>query len=1164
MVISASGTDKYDMSRPASGYNKAFDGAEILEMYLGEAVSVLEATHLLREDVFSLKLDTGISTSYLSAEYNLVNGTVTVRADCYEYTSVGGSTVQWIPTALFLDGEEYALDGDNGYTAVIENVSEEDDLFADVVYRTRCIIDRDDMNVLLNKLYSDATEYTAELDEAEAEYERLLSEHAQAVKDREDYLDAMAQYELDLAAYEIYLENKSVWDEAYANYQSYANYLRAVEALEYYNNVTLPEYKENKKAFEAYEIVYNEWLKKNAEKEALDERKEEARRQLAILDTAFVRMQSMGLTRSLFDALKSGIIDTVVTNKEQLCAKPYNVDEAVIDMAEQATAALRGKGDAKGLLAEYSELTDEVAKYDFYINNFYDTEDSIGLRTAFTMLVQALDKLYSNRHVRAGIVDQGRNEKFLIFVGQLAIIANGLNGKYTERYEPSNGQSAFNNSYKIDGKDIGTILNGYAINLPNSPLPGENVFLLNIEATEPEPVEDPGNMPEPPPSPVWPGCAYEDPGAPPETVYEPNEPEFVAPAGNPPDEYTPDPYKVSLRKALSDGEIVKREQLDSDAAITFEQSVRKKLTNVTKYTVSFYESIGGALLCEPLTVEEGSAVEYRGAIPTKPEDASATYVFVGWQDAEGNPFDLSGLDRSVDLYPTFEKKLKSYTVTFRVNGISSSFVYTYGQTPEFRERVLRADDEYYRYYHAGWSDAQGSAYLLGESLPEVSGDAVYTATFDREPLHTVTFTVGNQRYSGKYVKGESPIFEGDVNIPDDGFYTYEFLGWRCGSLFVSNGEDFPPVNKPMTYEAQYKKEYIFPISSFGAEVTLERGYVVADCRKGGANIDFSVIEGYLSEREDLGLKLLMKLGSVSIDSATVRRMLSSGDTVIGLEATQGRDFTLKVNLYNKDGERASEEYPLMRVEFNYSGEYDERATHLYLNEARAENRVYYTYTDGVVSFGAVSGARYILRDDYTVSFIPSSFGENIISASGTLFGVGDRVTLSLNLPAGVILESLYYADYSGENRVSVEERNGAYSFDMPPYNVSVGVSLAYKQYTVSFVSGGATLVTFTHRFGDTVEVPSDPVKVGYTFIGWSPEITEVTGDAVYTAVFEKNAVGDTGEGSEEDTFLGRLLYAGTVCYYMILFLVLPALAVGLTVLVFERRRYVSRRSRRKK
>ena len=215
-VISATGTDKYDMSRPASGYNKAFDGAEILEMYLGEAVSVLEATHLLREDVFSLKLDTGISTSYISAEYNLANGTVTVRADCYEYTSVGGSTVQWIPTALFLDGEEYALDVDNGYTVVIENVSEEDNLFADVVYRTRCIIDRDDMNVLLNKLYSDATEYTAELDEAEAEYERLLSEHAQAVKDREDYLDAMAQYELDLAAYEIYLENKSAWDEAYA------------------------------------------------------------------------------------------------------------------------------------------------------------------------------------------------------------------------------------------------------------------------------------------------------------------------------------------------------------------------------------------------------------------------------------------------------------------------------------------------------------------------------------------------------------------------------------------------------------------------------------------------------------------------------------------------------------------------------------------------------------------------------------------------------------------------------------------------------------------------------------------------------------------------------------------------------------------------------------
>ncbi len=129
--------------------------------------------------------------------------------------------------------------------------------------------------------------------------------------------------------------------------------------------------------------------------------------------------------------------------------------------------------------------------------------------------------------------------------------------------------------------------------------------------------------------------------------------------------------------------------------------------------------------------------------------------------------------------------------------------------------------------------------------------------------------------------------------------------------------------------------------------------------------------------------------------------------------------------------------------------------------------------------------------------------------------------------------------------------------------IRLGVACSYKQYTVTFMSGSSVVVTYTHRYGDTLSVPADPVKVGYVFEGWSPAILPVTEDVTYTAVFTPAKVTDGGENNPSDSYVSRLLYAGTVCYYMVLYLVIPAAAVGLTVLILERRKYRSGRQRRK-
>ena len=51
---------------------------------------------------------------------------------------------------------------------------------------------------------------------------------------------------------------------------------------------------------------------------------------------------------------------------------------------------------------------------------------------------------------------------------------------------------------------------------------------------------------------------------------------------------------------------------------------------------------------------------------------------------------------------------------------------------------------------------------------------------------------------------------------------------------------------------------------------------------------------------------------------------------------------------------------------------------------------------------------------------------------------------------------------------------------------------------------GSVIKAQTYYYGETIVVPTEvPVPEGYTFAGWDKEITNCTGDATYTAVFEK-------------------------------------------------------------
>ena len=154
--------------------------------------------------------------------------------------------------------------------------------------------------------------------------------------------------------------------------------------------------------------------------------------------------------------------------------------------------------------------------------------------------------------------------------------------------------------------------------------------------------------------------------------------------------------------------------------------------NHLKCMVRFYSEDGSSLL-ETQMLEYSSSAVFGGSLPVKESTAQYNFTFNGWslvKDSDGNEL-YEGLDSvvtNIDVYASFEKTLRSYTVQF-INGsyspalVLQSSLVNYGElpvysgsTPVYNPDASDKDD---------WGGFQG----WNKELSVVTGDATYTAKF---------------------------------------------------------------------------------------------------------------------------------------------------------------------------------------------------------------------------------------------------------------------------------------------------------------------------------------------------------------------------------------------------------------------------------------------------
>ena len=135
---------------------------------------------------------------------------------------------------------------------------------------------------------------------------------------------------------------------------------------------------------------------------------------------------------------------------------------------------------------------------------------------------------------------------------------------------------------------------------------------------------------------------------------------------------------------------------------------------------------------------------------------------------------------------------KTYTVTWNVDGKTTTEVYEKGAMPSFKGSTAKADDADYSYTFTGWAPV----------LAPVTADVTYTAQYSRTAIqsgsenYTITWYIDGRAVRETYAKGELPSFKGSTDKADDALYSYVFTGWMPHIL---------PVTADATYTALYTK-----------------------------------------------------------------------------------------------------------------------------------------------------------------------------------------------------------------------------------------------------------------------------------------------------------------------------------------------------------------------
>ena len=480
----------------------------------------------------------------------------------------------------------------------------------------------------------------------------------------------------------------------------------------------------------------------------------------------------------------------------------------------------------------------------------------------------------------------------------------------------------------------------------------------------------------------------------------------------------------------------------------------KAVTGAAEYTAQFSRTINSYEIVwkdENGAVIDTTKVEY-GSMPlhedlSKKETKEFSYEFDGWEP------ELKAVDGPAEYQAIFRENKKSYEIVWKYESgrVIDTKTLEYGTLPSCEAPSMEATAEF-EYAFDGWDP----------EIIKVDGPAVYTAKFTAtRRSYEITWQddEGNVFDTTVAEYGSVPSHEDPVKKETDEF-TYSFKGWN---------RDFKAVEGPETYVARFDK--------------TKRSYEITWKMDDGSVIDVTTLEYGATPTHDDPVKEATEEYTYTFAGWDKEVAAVTG------AAEYKALFTASKNSYEITWK--NDDDSVIDVT---TVEYGEMPTH---EDPVKEATVEYTYTfagwDKEVA--AVTGAA-----EYKALFTASKNSYEI-----TWKNDDDSV---------IDVTTVEYGETPTHEK-PMKETTAEYTYEFAGWSPEVTAVEGATEYKANFTATRRSYeITWKDDHDNVIEVTkveygtvpkhAAPVRettaeYTYTFTGWSPEITAVTGPAEYRA-----------------------------------------------------------------
>ncbi|PJJ42733.1 InlB B-repeat-containing protein [Hallerella succinigenes] len=478
------------------------------------------------------------------------------------------------------------------------------------------------------------------------------------------------------------------------------------------------------------------------------------------------------------------------------------------------------------------------------------------------------------------------------------------------------------------------------------------------------------------------------------------------------------------------------------------------------------------------------------SMPDDPEPASG-YKFVSWVKENGDVFtgkQKVSADMTVSaLYASSAEQ--KYVVSFEYpedNEIAALVTGADGLLESIPEAPAAEEG----YYFKGWFD---------ENLTRVDSKTVFTENTTVKALYgelldlsyTVTFknVDGTVLQSSAVQYGNVPVYAGDApTLAATAQYTYTFAGWDATLI---------PVTEEVVYTATYDatiNKYTVQFLNYDNSVLQEE------------LLAYGTMPAYKGENPERESTVAFNYTFKGFDKTIA--------SVVG-DATYIAEFDATPVTYEVVFKNGSE---ILKTQYV---EYGKAAT-----APASPTREGYVFNGWDKSFSSVKSALTV-----NALFTAAPKHQLIVYVDG-------KVEISEDVYEGASYTLPEAAEKPGYTFVGWYDNKGNY-LGQPGESITISADISIEarystvSYTITFVDeDGSVIESGSVEYGSMPTAPKDPTKAStaqytYEFAGWTPEITTVKGNAVYTATYNAVVRNYTVTFADEN---GKALSSSSVAY----------------------------------